>query len=86
VLPTHDQLQFLAPRFAAIRDSLKNIPGVTVVADISPLTVDEAGGAATMRTILLAEPEIDVFSAPIRWCWARSPPFARPARRGRISS
>jgi ribose transport system substrate-binding protein len=60
VLLTHDQLQFLAPRFAAIRDSLKDIPGVTIVADISPLTVDEAGGAATMRTILLAEPNVDV--------------------------
>jgi ribose transport system substrate-binding protein len=60
VLLTHDQLQFLAPRFAAIRDSLKDIPGVTIVADISPLTVDETGGAATMRTVLLAEPEIDV--------------------------
>jgi ribose transport system substrate-binding protein len=59
VLLTHDQLQFLAPRFAAIRDSLKDIPGVTIVADISPLTVDEAGGAATMRTILLAEPDVD---------------------------
>jgi ribose transport system substrate-binding protein len=34
--------------------------GVTIVADISPLTVDEAGGAATMRTVLLAEPDIDV--------------------------
>jgi ribose transport system substrate-binding protein len=60
VLLTHDQLQFLAPRFAAIRDSLKDIPGATIVADISPLTVDEAGGAATMRTILLAEADIDV--------------------------
>jgi ribose transport system substrate-binding protein len=60
VLLTHDQLQFLAPRFAAIRDSLKDIPGVTIVADISPLTVDEAGGAAMMRTILLAEPDIDM--------------------------
>jgi ribose transport system substrate-binding protein len=60
VLLTHDQLQFLAPRFAAIRDSLKDIPGMTIVADISPLTVDEAGGAAMMRTILLAEPDIDV--------------------------
>jgi ribose transport system substrate-binding protein len=59
VLLTHDQLQFLAPRFAAMRDSLKDIPGVTIVADISPLTVDETGGAATMRTILLAEPDID---------------------------
>lgn len=60
VLLTHDSLQFLAPRFAAMRDSLRDIPGVTIVADISPLTVDEAGGAAMMRTVLLANPEIDV--------------------------
>jgi len=60
VLLTHDQLQFLAPRFTAMRESLKDMPGVTIVADISPVTVDEAGGAATMHTILLAEPEIDV--------------------------
>lgn len=60
VLLTHDSLQFLAPRFVAMRDSLKSIPGVTIVADISPLTVDEAGGAAIMRTILLAVPDIDV--------------------------
>jgi ribose transport system substrate-binding protein len=33
---------------------------VTIVADISPLTVDEAGGAAMMRTILLANPTVDV--------------------------
>ena len=60
VLLTHDQLQFLAPRFVAMRDSLKDMPDVTIVADISPLTVDEAGGNATMRTVLLAEPDIDV--------------------------
>jgi ribose transport system substrate-binding protein len=60
VLLTHDSLQFLAPRFVAMRDSLKDIPGVTVVADISPLTVNEEGGAATMRTILLANPRVDV--------------------------
>lgn len=60
VLLTHDSLQFLAPRFAAMRDSLKDIPGVTMVADISPLTVDETGGATMMRTILLADPDIDV--------------------------
>jgi ribose transport system substrate-binding protein len=60
VLLTHDSLQFLAPRFTAMRDSLKDIPGVTIVADISPVTVDEAGGSATMRTILLAEPDVDV--------------------------
>ena len=60
VLLTHDSLQFLAPRFVAMRDSLKDIPGVTIVADISPPTVDEAGGAAMMGTILLADPDIDV--------------------------
>ena len=57
VLLTHDSLQFVAPRFAAMRDAFKDMPGVTIVADISPTTVDEAGGAAMMRTILLAEPE-----------------------------
>jgi len=60
VLLTHDSLQFLAPRFTAMRDMLRNIPGAEIVADISPLTVDEAGGAAMMKTILLANPDIDV--------------------------
>jgi ribose transport system substrate-binding protein len=60
VLLTHDKLQFLAPRFTAMRDALKDLPGVVIVADISPLTVDEAGGASMMRTILMAEPDIDV--------------------------
>lgn len=60
VLLTHDSLQFLAPRFVALRDALKSIPGVTIVADISPRTVNKEGGLATMRTILLAHPRIDV--------------------------
>jgi ribose transport system substrate-binding protein len=60
VLLTHDSLEFLAPRFAAMRDSLRAVPGATIVADISPVTVDNAGGYATMKTILLAEPDIDV--------------------------
>ena len=60
VLLTHDSLQFLAPRFVAMRDSLKDIPDVTIVADISPATVNKEGGFATMRTILLAHPTIDV--------------------------
>jgi ribose transport system substrate-binding protein len=60
VLLTHDSLQFLARRFTAIRDALKSVPGAVIVADISPLTVDEAGGAAMMRTILLADPDVDV--------------------------
>ena len=60
VLLTHDKLQFLAPRFTAMRDSLRSIPGAEIVADISPLTVDELGGAEMMRTILLATPDVDV--------------------------
>lgn len=60
VLLTHDGLQFLAPRFTAMRDTLRALPGVTIVADISPATVDKEGGQRTMRTILLAQPGVDV--------------------------
>ena len=60
VLLTHDSLQFLAPRFTAMRDTLRTLPGVTIVADISPATVDKEGGYRTMKTILLAQPNIDV--------------------------
>jgi ribose transport system substrate-binding protein len=60
VLLTHDSLQFLAPRFVATRDALRDIPGVTIVADISPTTVNKEGGLAMMRTIMLAQPKVDV--------------------------
>src|SRR5476651_1100551 len=60
VLLTHDNLQFLAPRFVAMRDSLKSIPGAEIVADLSPQTVNNEGGAAAMRTVLLAHPSVDV--------------------------
>jgi ribose transport system substrate-binding protein len=60
VLLTHDSLQFLAPRFIAMRDSLRGMPGVSIVADLSPQTVNKEGGAAAMRTILLAHPSVDV--------------------------
>ncbi len=60
VLLTHDSLRFLAPRFTAMRDTLRTLPGVTIVADISPATVDKEGGYRTMKTILLAHPKVDV--------------------------
>jgi ribose transport system substrate-binding protein len=60
VLLTHDSLEFLAPRFVAMRDVLRTIPGVAIVADISPATVDQVGGYATMSTVLLATPEVHV--------------------------
>jgi ribose transport system substrate-binding protein len=43
-----------------MRDTMRRLPGVTVVADISPATVDRAGGYRTMKMILLAHPRIDV--------------------------
>jgi ribose transport system substrate-binding protein len=60
VLLTHDTLELLAPRFTAMRDVFRGMPDAVIVADISPITVDEAGGAAMMKTILLANPDIDV--------------------------
>lgn len=60
VIFTHDSLQVLAPRFRAIRDALDSLPGVDIIADITPDTVDRAGGSATMQNILLANPNVDV--------------------------
>jgi len=60
VLLTQDSLQFLAPRFAAIRDALRGMAGVNIVADISPDPVNEDGGYATMKIVLEAHPKVDV--------------------------
>ncbi|UVK57677.1 sugar ABC transporter substrate-binding protein (plasmid) [Mesorhizobium sp. AR02] len=60
VLLTQDTMEFLAPRFEAMRTGLNAMPGVTIVADIAPKPVSKAGGFATMQTILLANPDIDV--------------------------
>ena len=60
VLLTQDTMQFLAPRFTAMRDGLNAIPGVTIVADIAPNPVTKEAGFATMQTILVANPDIDV--------------------------
>jgi ribose transport system substrate-binding protein len=60
VLLTQDTMQYLAPRFEAMRDALRKLPGVTVVADIAPSPVNEKGGYDTMNTILLGIPDVDV--------------------------
>jgi len=60
VLLTQDSLQFLTPRFRAIRDALQDMPGVSIVADISPNPVNEEGGYATMKLVLEAHPDVDV--------------------------
>ncbi len=60
VLLTQDSIEFLAPRFAAMRDVLGGIDGVEIVADLSPRSVDRAGGRSTMATILSVQPRVDV--------------------------
>jgi ribose transport system substrate-binding protein len=60
VLLTQDQIEFLAPRFQAFRDTLKAMPGVNIVADITPNPVNKEGGFETMSTILQAHPDVDV--------------------------
>ncbi len=60
VLLTQDSLQYLSPRFQAMRDGLDRLPGVTIVADIAPRPVSKEGGFAVMNTVLLANPRVDV--------------------------
>jgi ribose transport system substrate-binding protein len=60
VLLTQDTMEYLTPRFVAMRDGLSKLPNVTVVADIAPNPVNREGGFKTMSTILLANPDIDV--------------------------
>jgi ribose transport system substrate-binding protein len=60
VLLTQDTMEYVAPRFEAMRDGLSKMPGVSIVADIAPKPVSKQGGYATMKTILLTNPKIDV--------------------------
>jgi ribose transport system substrate-binding protein len=60
VLLTQDSMQYLTPRFDAMRSGLDELPGVTVIADIAPNPVTKEGGYATMNAILLANPDVDV--------------------------
>jgi len=60
VLLTQDTMQYLAPRFQAMRDELSQLPGITIVADIAPNPVTEQGGYDTITKVLQAIPDIDV--------------------------
>ena len=60
VLLTQDSMQYLTPRFDAMRHELDQVPGVNVVADIAPDPVTKQGGFETMKTVLLANPNVDV--------------------------
>lgn len=60
VLLTQDTMEYLTPRFEAMRDAFAKVPGVTIVADIAPSPVTKQSGFETMNTILMANPDIDV--------------------------
>jgi ribose transport system substrate-binding protein len=60
VLLTQDTMEYLSPRFEAMRDGLNRIPGVTIVADIAAKPVTKEGGFAVMNKILVANSRIDV--------------------------
>ena len=60
VLLTQDSMQYLSPRFKAMRDGFDKVPGVTIIADITPDPVSKEGGFAAMNTVLLANPDVDV--------------------------
>lgn len=60
VLLTQDSMQYLTPRFVAMRRELMQLPGVNVVADIAPDPVTKQGGYETMKTVLVANSSVDV--------------------------
>jgi ribose transport system substrate-binding protein len=63
VLMNQDNLPPIVPRFRAIRDVLTRLPGVKIVADVTPKLNDSEHGFETMNTILQKNPEVDVVLA-----------------------
>jgi ribose transport system substrate-binding protein len=60
VLLVQDSMEYLSPRFVAMRDGLSKLPGVNIIADIAPNPVDRSGGRATMNLVLSAGSRVDV--------------------------
>ena len=60
VLLTQDSMQYLTPRFEAMRRELGQLPGVNVVADIAPDPVTKEGGFNAMNIVLAANSNVDV--------------------------
>lgn len=60
VILNQDKVEPVRPRFAAIRDALKKVPGATIVADTEPTPGDKDGAFKTMNTILQKHPDVDV--------------------------
>lgn len=64
VLLNENSIEFLKPRIDAMKERLAEVPGVKIVADIEPPSVDTEGGFQTMSTILQKEPNVDVVLGP----------------------
>lgn len=63
VLLNQDELPPIKPRFEAVRKILAEMPGVKIVADVTPDQPNAESGAKAMNTILQANPHIDVVIA-----------------------
>jgi ribose transport system substrate-binding protein len=60
VIINQDNVPPIQPRFQAIRTVLKALPGVKIVADVTPAQQDNADGFQAMNTILQKNPHVDV--------------------------
>lgn len=60
VLINQDNVPSIQPRFQAIRAVLRALPGVKIVADVTPAQQDTADGFQVMNTILQKTPHVDV--------------------------
>jgi ribose transport system substrate-binding protein len=60
VLINQDNVPPIRPRFKAIRDVLRSIPGMKIVSDITPALQDNEHGFQTMNTVLQKTPNVDV--------------------------
>jgi ribose transport system substrate-binding protein len=60
VILNQESIEPLRPRFQAIHDVLKKIPGAKIVADVEPSLTDPDSAFKVMSTVLQKNPDIDV--------------------------
>jgi ribose transport system substrate-binding protein len=60
VILNQDTVQVVRPRFKAMRDEIRKVPGAKIVADVEPESIDKDGAFKTMSTILQKNPKVDV--------------------------
>jgi ribose transport system substrate-binding protein len=60
VILNQDKVEPIRPRFKAMRDAMKTVPGAKIVADLEPESTDKDGAFKTMNTVLQKNPKVDV--------------------------